>query len=64
MMKGWLSFVLLSVVGFFSIADAGAARIKDVADIAGVRSNHLVGYGLVVGSVSYTHLTLPTKRIV
>ena len=28
---------------------ADAVRIKDVADIAGVRSNHLVGYGLVVG---------------
>ena len=24
-------------------------RIKDLADVAGVRSNHLVGYGLVVG---------------
>jgi flagellar P-ring protein precursor FlgI len=28
---------------------ADAARIKDVADIEGVRSNQLVGYGLVVG---------------
>lgn len=28
---------------------ASAARIKDVADIEGVRSNQLVGYGLVVG---------------
>lgn len=28
---------------------AQAARIKDVADIEGVRSNQLVGYGLVVG---------------
>ena len=26
-----------------------AVRIKDVADVAGVRSNQLVGYGLVVG---------------
>lgn len=26
-----------------------AARIKDVAEVAGVRSNQLVGYGLVVG---------------
>ena len=25
------------------------ARIKDVADVEGVRSNQLVGYGLVVG---------------
>ncbi len=27
----------------------GASRIKDIADIEGVRENHLVGYGLVVG---------------
>ena len=30
-------------------ADARAVRIKDIADIEGVRSNQLVGYGLVVG---------------
>ncbi|MFN3594037.1 MAG: flagellar basal body P-ring protein FlgI [Thiobacillaceae bacterium] len=28
---------------------AGAQRIKDIADIQGVRANQLVGYGLVVG---------------
>lgn len=28
---------------------AGAVRIKDLADIKGVRNNQLVGYGLVVG---------------
>ncbi len=28
---------------------AGAARIKDLAQVAGVRGNQLVGYGLVVG---------------
>ena len=26
-----------------------AQRIKDLADVAGVRSNQLLGYGLVVG---------------
>jgi flagellar P-ring protein precursor FlgI len=30
-------------------APAGAERIKDVASVAGVRPNQLVGYGLVVG---------------
>lgn len=30
-------------------ADAGAVRIKDLADIQGVRQNQLVGYGLIVG---------------
>lgn len=29
--------------------EANAQRIKDLADVAGVRSNQLIGYGLVVG---------------
>ena len=36
----------------FILAQQNAAyadRVKDIADVAGVRSNHLVGYGLVVG---------------
>lgn len=32
-----------------STYSAQAERIKDIATVAGVRSNHLVGYGLVVG---------------
>lgn len=31
------------------VSPAGASRIKDIAFFEGVRSNHLVGYGLVVG---------------
>ena len=30
-------------------APARAERVKDLADVEGVRSNHLIGYGLVVG---------------
>jgi flagellar P-ring protein FlgI len=30
-------------------AQAHAARIKDIATIQGVRSNQLIGYGLIVG---------------
>lgn len=30
-------------------ADGGTSRIKDIASVAGVRTNQLVGYGLVVG---------------
>jgi len=30
-------------------APAGAARLKDLANVRGVRSNQLIGYGLVVG---------------
>ena len=38
-------FILLS----FGSAAAVADRIKDIATLAGVRTNQLVGYGLVVG---------------
>ncbi|MGY0616187.1 flagellar basal body P-ring protein FlgI [Vibrio sp. FJH11] len=40
--------LLLMSVALFSTT-AQAARIKDVAQVAGVRSNQLVGYGLVSG---------------
>jgi len=33
----------------FGISDALAARLKDIADIEGVRGNQLFGYGIVVG---------------
>lgn len=46
-----VTLILLS--GLFSGLMAGAAsaqvRIKDIADVEGVRDNQLVGYGLVVG---------------
>ena len=40
---------LVVASGIFLIPDAHAVRIKDITDIKGVRENHLVGYGLVVG---------------
>ncbi|MDA0144648.1 flagellar basal body P-ring protein FlgI [Vibrio sp. RW] len=42
-----LMLVLFGVL--FLATSAHAARIKDVAKVAGVRSNQLVGYGLVTG---------------
>lgn len=39
--------LLLALAGI--VPSAGAERIKDLASIGGVRSNALVGYGLVVG---------------
>ncbi|AJR09577.1 flagellar basal body P-ring protein FlgI [Photobacterium gaetbulicola] len=42
------SLLMLSVLPVVS-PQAYAARIKDVAAVAGVRDNQLVGYGLVVG---------------
>ncbi len=44
-MKKWLLSIVLLVMATPSLA----ARIKDVAEVAGVRSNTLTGYGLVVG---------------
>jgi flagellar P-ring protein FlgI len=37
------------VLSSFASAPAQAERIKDIATVAGVRENQLVGYGLVVG---------------
>lgn len=42
-----IAFVLLFITLYPSWA--GAVRIKDIADIDGVRDNQLVGYGLIVG---------------
>lgn len=44
-----VSAALLLLVAGTSAAAAAASRIKDIADFGGVRSNMLVGYGLVVG---------------
>ncbi|KEY90988.1 flagellar P-ring protein [Candidatus Photodesmus blepharus] len=41
--------LLVSLLGVFVRAEA--ARIKDVSEVAGIRSNQLVGYGLVTGLV-------------
>ncbi len=40
-----LFFIFIVLIG----AEANAARLKDIANIRGVRSNQLVGYGIVVG---------------
>lgn len=47
-MTAALSTLLLAAVAAPVIATA-QTRIKDVADVEGVRSNQLVGYGIVVG---------------
>jgi flagellar P-ring protein precursor FlgI len=44
-MKKFLAISFLLFYGSFSVAD----RIKDITTVAGVRSNQLVGYGLIVG---------------
>ncbi len=47
-LKPALRVAIALVLGLF-MATAHAERIKDLANIAGVRSNQLVGYGIVVG---------------
>lgn len=42
------AFCALAMLGVF-LAPAHAERVKDLAQVGGVRSNPLVGYGLVVG---------------
>jgi len=42
-------FGLISVILILLIGHAHAIRIKDIANIEGVRQNQVVGYGLVVG---------------
>lgn len=44
-----LGSTLLWFVVLVSFSSAEAARIKDIADIKGMRTNQLIGYGLVVG---------------
>ncbi len=44
----WLLILMLALL-LIQLPEARAERIKDLASVAGVRSNQLVGYGLVVG---------------
>ena len=48
-MKSIRLFLLLGSLLIALSPNVGAERIKDLAQIAGVRDNQLVGYGLVVG---------------
>ncbi len=44
----WRAVLVSTIVLASTIADADV-RIKDIANFEGVRENHLIGYGLVVG---------------
>lgn len=49
--RTWISglLVVLLVVGSSGTALAQTSRLKDITSVEGVRSNQLIGYGLVVG---------------
>ncbi len=44
-----LVLYVLFVFLFFFTPEANASRIKEIANYEGIRGNHLIGYGLVVG---------------
>jgi flagellar P-ring protein precursor FlgI len=53
MQKGILTGVVTVIIACLCLpVSAGAARIKDISSIGGIRDNQLVGYGLVVGLMS------------
>lgn len=62
-----LNFLLMVIMLLVS-GQAAAERIKDIASVAGVRDNQLVGYGLVVGldgtgdQTSQTPFTIQSMR--
>lgn len=47
--KYFRAFILFLLVGPMVVSQAWGARLKDIATFKGIRSNPLVGYGLVVG---------------
>ena len=47
-MRFFIWCLISTVVGLLPI-NVSADRIKDLTQVAGVRSNQLIGYGLVVG---------------
>ena len=49
MMIIWRFLIFIGLAVSLILNPAQAERIKDITSIAGVRSNQLVGYGLVVG---------------
>lgn len=48
-LKPVITRAVLVIISVLMCASAAAERIKDITSIAGVRSNQLIGYGLVVG---------------
>ncbi len=48
-MKNLLKLCLIGTALLGAVTSVNAERIKDIASVAGVRTNQLVGYGIVVG---------------
>jgi flagellar P-ring protein precursor FlgI len=48
-LRAGFALMLFLVVAGLGVDTANAARIKDIADVEGVRGNQLFGYGVVIG---------------
>lgn len=48
-MNTFLRAALIGAIAFGPLSASAEVRIKDIANFEGVRENHLIGYGLVVG---------------
>jgi len=48
-MKALRSMMIAAALSLLTLSAAQAERVKDIATVSGVRSNQLIGYGLVVG---------------
>ena len=48
-MRAFASWIIAACLAVLSVAPAQAERVKDLASVAGVRSNQLIGSGLAVG---------------
>ncbi|KEY90253.1 flagellar P-ring protein [Candidatus Photodesmus katoptron] len=55
-------FLLISVSLLIVTAETQSARIKDIAQVSGIRSNQLLGYGLVTGLSGTGESTPFTER--
>ncbi len=47
--RQWMKWFMAAMLGLLCALPVQAERVKDLATIAGVRNNQLIGYGLVVG---------------
>lgn len=55
--------LITSLLALAVLGTAGGERIKDIANIQGVRSNSLQGYGLVVGLADTGDTLLPSRQM-
>lgn len=65
-MRSTMKYLMLAVVALaaYAVPCRAEVRIKDITDVDGARSNHLVGHGLVVGLNGTGARSLSTQQLV